>query len=429
MSRILRRPMFRGGPVDSRGSGITANLGYEAGGRVGLKDSFPGTAGNAYNSVLKFPFMNNQVGADVVAAANSKYPFLEQETINYLSPNSTDDKTSVVDVKDETQEKVVDDNGSIIEDSILDTDFDQTETVNGKIVSKPRKEFMGNEPGIDETTSTFFKSLTKPGQTEEYLAAKAKYKDGVVQGRNLEEDALLSQAAYESAAKEKLNIPDIDLNDDNDTADTEISTRDAVRANQELFADLLGKSDARGKDISDMLLRFSGAEGTTVGEKFKEFTKLEAKAGKGRTEKINETASALAIKDYIGGKRSKEQADIYKGKIDYAQKVKMAAINVQPTDSAQEVLYKLGKKGEVKATSDAAYKALILFKDASAQVVRNDKVKLKDLKGKKGAKQLKKLKKGYNIIEENGNKRVVTYDGSGKLEGVNIFSIDEIWKL
>ena len=35
MSRILRRPMFRGGRVDSRGTGITANLGYKSGGRVG----------------------------------------------------------------------------------------------------------------------------------------------------------------------------------------------------------------------------------------------------------------------------------------------------------------------------------------------------------------------------------------------------------
>ena len=35
MSRILRRPMFRGGPVDSRGTGITSGLGYENGGRVG----------------------------------------------------------------------------------------------------------------------------------------------------------------------------------------------------------------------------------------------------------------------------------------------------------------------------------------------------------------------------------------------------------
>ncbi len=37
MSRILRRPMFRGGRVDSRGTGITSGLSYQKGGRVGLK--------------------------------------------------------------------------------------------------------------------------------------------------------------------------------------------------------------------------------------------------------------------------------------------------------------------------------------------------------------------------------------------------------
>jgi len=37
MSRILRRPMFRGGPVDSRGTGITSGLddGYMSGGQIG----------------------------------------------------------------------------------------------------------------------------------------------------------------------------------------------------------------------------------------------------------------------------------------------------------------------------------------------------------------------------------------------------------
>jgi len=37
MSRILRRPMFRGGRVDSRGTGITSGLSYKQGGRVGFK--------------------------------------------------------------------------------------------------------------------------------------------------------------------------------------------------------------------------------------------------------------------------------------------------------------------------------------------------------------------------------------------------------
>ena len=45
MSRILRRPLFRGGPVSSYGTGIASGL--ADGGRVGLRSSYPGTVGNA----------------------------------------------------------------------------------------------------------------------------------------------------------------------------------------------------------------------------------------------------------------------------------------------------------------------------------------------------------------------------------------------
>jgi hypothetical protein len=40
MSKILRRPMFRGGPVNSEGTGITSGLneGYATGGRVVYRD-------------------------------------------------------------------------------------------------------------------------------------------------------------------------------------------------------------------------------------------------------------------------------------------------------------------------------------------------------------------------------------------------------
>ena len=63
MSRILRRPMFRGGPVDSRGTGITSNLGYEKGGRVGYQ-----SAG----------FVTGQQIID----ANRNNPFFQLNTIN-----------------------------------------------------------------------------------------------------------------------------------------------------------------------------------------------------------------------------------------------------------------------------------------------------------------------------------------------------------
>ena len=46
MSRILRRPMFRGGRVDSRGTGITSGLGYEKGGSVEPQATF-GVGNNA----------------------------------------------------------------------------------------------------------------------------------------------------------------------------------------------------------------------------------------------------------------------------------------------------------------------------------------------------------------------------------------------
>ena len=52
MSRILRRPMFRGGRVDGRGTGITSGLGYEKGGRVGYKDAGAVTGGQISEEAL-----------------------------------------------------------------------------------------------------------------------------------------------------------------------------------------------------------------------------------------------------------------------------------------------------------------------------------------------------------------------------------------
>jgi hypothetical protein len=53
MSRILRRPMFRGGPVDSRGTGITSGLGYEKGGRVARTNYSVGGLGRQMATVMR----------------------------------------------------------------------------------------------------------------------------------------------------------------------------------------------------------------------------------------------------------------------------------------------------------------------------------------------------------------------------------------
>ena len=53
MSRILRRPMFRGGPVDGRGTGITSGLGYEKGGRVARTNYSVGGLGRQMATVMR----------------------------------------------------------------------------------------------------------------------------------------------------------------------------------------------------------------------------------------------------------------------------------------------------------------------------------------------------------------------------------------
>ena len=86
--------------------------------------------------------------------------------------------------------------------------------------------------------------------------------------------------------------------------------KEQVAKDKALFADLLGEGEARGKDVSDMLLRFAGSGGDTVGEKFQQYIGAEAMAGPSRTEKINQAAASLAINDYIAGKRSKENMEM-----------------------------------------------------------------------------------------------------------------------
>ena len=59
MSRILRRPMFRGGRVDSRGTGIASGLSYAKGGRVGLQG---GGTGRALMNVPQPPKYSRPIG-------------------------------------------------------------------------------------------------------------------------------------------------------------------------------------------------------------------------------------------------------------------------------------------------------------------------------------------------------------------------------
>ena len=431
MSRILRRPMFRGGPVDSRGTGITANLGYNNGGRVGFD--------NGGSPFLRTPI--SMSGGQITESQKSK-PYLDINKFNYsvglpfasekVTPLNIDKKTYVPGVIDESQEEEVETTSieDILKNKALEygsQDRNKTDvTIEDKIESyKPSAAEPGSLADIINKQVTEIATQADNTYRDDNGIKRDRVTGEIVksEGRDLEEDAKLSQAAYEANILEKAKIPDINIER---PEEPEITAKDVVKANQELFADLLGKSKARGLDLSDMLASASASFLGTGGVKegFAEFMANQAKAGPSRTEKINEAAAALAIKDYAAGKRAKEQAEIYKGKIDYEYGKKGELANVQMDDNVQTALFKIGELGKVSPKSDAAIKYLIEMKKNTNQVYREDKVKMKDLTK---PNKIKKLKPGYNIIEEDGVKNIVVYDGSGDPSTIQVFSIGEIW--
>ena len=463
MSKIYRRPMFRGGgKVSSYGNGIAAPLvpGYQMGGNVSggivnLPGGYALTADQRLASLvaqkrdlnsMNIPTLPSNVsqdmmlGSEILAAARNR--MTQNDAYRGVPKGVVINNDPPTDAENDDAQLVenltgLDGQGGMEGEFESVTKVDgtgsDTSTTNDAVYGTV-KPYIGAQEGMDKSTSMIIDGVLSGdrGGSDEIKEQLRREKIG---GRDLGyQDELMLENYKKSKADAATNsakkVTDLLTGKGGDGGEsTSISAKDAIRENQELFKDLLGSKKARGQDISDMLLRFSGSEGNTVGEKFKNYTKVESAAGPGRGEKINQTAAALAINDYVAGKRSKEQAEVLKGKIDYEYGKKGQMVNVQPGDDVQTALFKIAKKGDVKPNSDAALKYLIGMKDSSAtgnKVFRQDKLDLDDIVNKEGLvskKAKKRLKIGYNIIEEDGVKNIVTWDGTN----YDILTIGEIW--
>jgi len=411
MSKILRRPMFRGGgKISSYGNGITAPLvpGYEGGGQIGggIIYGKPMSDGRYGFQQPKLYSATDQATMRAISNVSPGLTYLEN------LKNMREGNVPMIPVNTPRKEPVKKEENDIVDitkEIDISGGYMEEETPDGTLMTEY------------ENWEDVPKSIKNIPFSKDIFENQKKKKENSVMGRDLDYQDNLMQENYDTAQANKLKIPGLTFNEDNTEEPVELSARDAIAENQELFKELLGSKQARGQDISDMLLRFSGSEGNTLGEKFSNYTRAEAAAGPGRNEKISQTAAGLAINDYVAGKRSKEQVEALKGKIDYEYGKKAEMVNVQPGDSVQTALFKIAKKGDVKPTSDAAYKYLIGMKTGSDKVFRIDKVKMKDLEKPKAQK---KLKIGFNIIEEDGRKNIVQWDGTN----YNILSISELWK-
>ena len=298
MSRILRRPMFRGGPVSSYGTGIASGLAN--GGRVGLDNGgwLPAWAKGADTR-------GYAIGSDLVNQSTTQ-PMDLTNLRNVMGANQNW-LTQDVDKKIGSEQ-----DGDII----TVTKGDIFEEESEKQAEKQKK---ADERGISIETMEAIdrENLSAQGikdaEQEKMIAGIYKEPEG-----NVNNNGKIIPPPAESY---EINADD-------------------VRAQAELFKELLGeKSEEKIKsaqisDASDYALQFfrstvgegkgmKEAAGDVAGFALSKPSKTEG--AKAAADKIEQTATVLAINDAISSKRSKESIDqlIAKSGLDLENKKKL----------------------------------------------------------------------------------------------------------
>ncbi len=312
MSRILRRPMFRGGmAIDSRGTGITSGLmdtpSYATGGRVGYK-----LGGDLYSPT------------DFSKFIQSYKPNMSPALIDNLFDRKTGELKPNMTYENIFQATEEDKDGKEVPKSIFDADiFDFSSVgIKGDKANRAGAKAIGKDDFADALKTDVLSKLKESGQY-----------DPVPRGGG-------ADATEPDFGKEKLKKDD-DPNDDNTPSNTELSAKDLIRENAELFKELLNEGqkekikEARIQDLSDLGLDIfaqSQKEGATVGSALagaaERLVGKDSRVDKAKAsiEKGDQTAVALAINDYIAGKRSKEETDQLIAKLTLGAKLKEGSI-------------------------------------------------------------------------------------------------------
>ena len=306
MSKILRRPMFRGGPVDSRGTGITSGLmdtpKYAIGGRVGY-ESGELVTGLDLNPSLTKPLEIKPINTTKTPKFKGQTYYEEKEEAEAYVPKYQ----TMEDFDKAYKERIEKERENV--DTLYGTEFG---TATFEDSEQKRLKYLESEQGRSD-----------------FIAKEQAKQDKKIQEVNKYRDKKI-KTSKEMFRDEEPDVPEIIK-----TEEPTVNPKDLINENKELFKELLGADKARGQDISDMLLRFAGAPGSTTQEKFETYLQAESQAGKGRLEKINETAAALAINDYVAGKRSKEQIESLKEVAKYKGSIAKGSIGAQILEQAK----------------------------------------------------------------------------------------------
>jgi hypothetical protein len=303
MSRILRRPMFRGGPVDSRGTGITSGL--MDGGRVGLSNGGDlKLGGDLYTQDDYNKFITNYADS-IKSPALYRSIFTKDDDGNVVVKEDSD--FSYENLFGKATGDTVDKEGKFAGESVY-TNLDS------KIGEGKQQDSLFPAPAGTEALAKAIKSDV----TADLKASKQFDTSSVPRG----------PAELGITTREQPDDPPPPPPEEEEK--TELDAATIVRERADLFKELLGENnkkklkDARISDASDYLLKFfegSQKEGATVGSSAADVaafaTSRDSKTEKAKAgiEKQDQTAIALAINDYIAGNRSKEQIEMLQAKM------------------------------------------------------------------------------------------------------------------
>ena len=296
MSRILRRPMFRGGRVDSRGTGITSGLGYKKGGSVQERPGY-------------------LLGGQILRAGLQAIPRYGRQGLGYLQ--------NLLRSKPSASKELVPPGYKFTDDFI--GDFRRNLGVTGKfrdipgvspvlnyIAKNPKKSLgAGVAFGLSDYTDmlpsgeTIGRALL-PGKLERLVF------DDEEEVKKVEEAQDDNSPQVEAILKGLMENKKKEL-------ESKLPTEEDLEINKEKYAKLLGGDKAKAEDISNMLLSFAGkalAPEADVKSAFGEFAAEQAKTPSKKS-KVDESAAALAINEYIAGKKSKAELDRFFAEMDY----------------------------------------------------------------------------------------------------------------
>ena len=379
MSNILRRPMFRGGPVDSRGTGITSGLGYANGGSIntpkrGLVDGSGGYAGkismsgipsDIYNSIFgkKTPPISAPVtGGDITTKLLPNSFLSIMEGLGALTRSSAIPLTIAAapfymdkdPLKDKPEEEQFQDTATVLTENFL---------------NQPRRKLMDdilNNKREDGKTTKLPSSMTYPFKdlSVQYKEAVSPYADFDLTTANRAARSAEQQYFLDKNKQNPLPIStDEDLafatgtttgNVTNRGGTTGGDTGNVVSAESsditlDDYIRMLGGDKARQRDIGDSFGRLSASSLKRPGRGEKrgltdilgDFMTAEVAAGPGRLEKIEQTAAMLDIKDKIESKRSRENIKQLMGMEIFKNQLSAKNLAANITDA---------KKGEANTT-------------------------------------------------------------------------------